>query len=305
VKSAFIETIYKETEKNDKVVTLVGDIGAFLFRFYIKDFPQNFLNMGIAEANMVGVASGLAMSGKIPFVYSIAPFVTARVFEQIKVDVCYNNANVKIIGVGSGVTYSSLGCTHLALEDVGILNTLPNMVIFSPSEPSEVAEATVAAVKHKGPVYIRISAQSESLVYEKEPFEIGRARFVRKGKDIAIFATGDTVKEALEAARILEERGVDSYVVNFHTLKPIDRKVIQELSRKCRLIISVEEHSTLGGLGSIVASVMVQDTKNIATLKILGFDDVFCRDYSKDKSELFEKYGISAKKIVAEVENLL
>ncbi|NQS89531.1 transketolase [Patescibacteria group bacterium] len=305
MKSAFIETIYKETEKNDKVVTLVGDIGAFLFRFYIKDFPQNFLNMGIAEANMVGVASGLAMSGKIPFVYSIAPFVTARVFEQIKVDVCYNNANVKIIGVGSGVTYSSLGCTHHALEDVGILNTLPNMVIFSPSEPSEVAEATVAAVKHKGPVYIRISAQSESLVYEKEPFEIGRARFVRKGKDIAIFATGDTVKEALEAARILEERGVDSYVVNFHTLKPIDRKVIQELSRKCRLIISVEEHSTLGGLGSIVASVMVQDTKNTATLKILGFDDVFCRDYSKDKSELFEKYGISAKKIVAEVENLL
>ena len=170
MRDAFIASIYKATEKNRNVMCLVGDIGAFLLRNYIKDFPKNYYNLGVAEANMVGVASGLAMSGKIPFVYTITPFVTARVYEQIKVDVCYNNANVKIVGVGAGVSYSSLGSTHHSLDDFALMRVLPNMTILSPSDPSEVEEAVMAAASHKGSCYIRISLKTKSLSYKKDRF---------------------------------------------------------------------------------------------------------------------------------------
>src|SRR3989344_6410187 len=205
MRDAYISAIYKVTKENQNVLCIVGDIGAFLLRHYIKDFPQNYYNLGAAEANMVGVGAGLAKSGKIPFLYTITPFITSRSYEQIKVDVCYNNANVKLVGVGCGVSYGTMGSTHHSLEDVAIMRALPNMVVLSPSDPLEVEEAVFAAVKYQGPTYIRLTLSSFSLDYDRGKFEIGKARIVKKGIDAAIIATGDMVTIAIEAAETLKK----------------------------------------------------------------------------------------------------
>ncbi len=295
MRNSYINSIYKVTYLNNNVLCIVGDIGAFLLRDYIKDFPSNYYNLGAAEANMVGVASGLAMSGKIPFVYTITPFITSRCYEQIKLDVCYNGANVKIIGVGSGVSYGTMGPTHHSLEDIAIMRALPNMVIISPSDPQEVEEAVFAATKHNGPVYIRLTLNSNLLDYNRGNFEIGKARIVKKGDNAAIIATGDMVRIANEAAEILKKDNINCYVINIHTIKPIDETLIKKLSRECRAIVSIEEHSVIGGLGGAVSSVISQYSENRAQFKIMGFNDIFCKEYSKDKLKIFEKYGLSAK----------
>lgn len=298
MRNSFVNSIYKVTKINSDVLCLVGDIGAFLLRNYIKDFPANYYNLGAAEANMVGVAAGFALSGKIPFVYTITPFITSRVYEQIKLDVCYNGANVKLVGVGSGVSYGTMGSTHHSLEDIAIMRALPNMVIISPSDPSEVEEAIFAAMKHNGPVYIRLTLSSDTLDYKRGIFKIGQARIVRKGIDAAIIATGDMVSIACEAAEVLKKNNISTYVVNMHTIKPIDEKLIKKLSRQCKAIISIEEHSIIGGLGSAVSSIISQYKENNARYKIMGFNDIFCKEYSKDKKKIFEKYGLSTKYLV-------
>lgn len=301
MRNAFINSIYKVTRKNNNVMCMVGDIGGFLLRNYIKDFPNNFYNLGAAEANLVGVAAGLAMSGKIPFVYTITPFITSRCYEQIKVDVCYNNSNVKIVGVGSGVSYGTMGSTHHSLEDIAIMRVLPNMTIIAPSDPQEVEEAVFAATKYQGPTYIRLTLSSSPLDYSRGKFEIGKARIVKKGINAAIIATGDMVTIAIEAAEALKKENINCYVVNMHTIKPIDEELIKKLSEECKVIISIEEHSTIGGLGSAVSSIISQHPKNKAVLKIMGFEDIFCKEYSSDKLKIFEKYGLSSNHLVAEV----
>lgn len=294
MRDAFIRSIYNVTRQNNNVLCLVGDIGAFLLQRYVKDFPSHYYNLGAAEANMIGVAAGLAMSGKIPFVYTIAPFVTSRCYEQIKDDVCYNNANVKLVGIGSGVSYGTMGSTHHSLEDIAIMRVLPNVVILSLSDPNEVEESVFAAMKYVGPTYIRLTLQSKSLDYKRGKFVIGKARIVKKGTDTAIIATGDMVAVAVAAAEILEKENIHSSVVNMHTIKPIDAALIIKLSQECKAIISLEEHSVIGGLGSAVAEVLSQYPKNRARIKIMGFDDVFCKEYSNDKQVIFKKYGLSA-----------
>lgn len=307
MRDAYINSIYKVTKKNKDVLCLVGDIGAFLLRHYIKDFPANYYNLGAAEANMVGVAAGLAMSGKIPFAYTITPFITSRVYEQIKIDVCYNNANVKLIGVGSGVSYGTMGSTHHSLEDLAIMRALPNMVVFSPADNLEVEEAVFAAMKHKGPVYIRLTLTSNQLDYKNErgDFKIGKARIVKEGSDVAIIATGDMVRVAMDAADILKENNINSYVVNMHTIKPIDEDLIKKLAETCKVVVSIEEHSVIGGMGSAVASIISQYPKNKARFKIMGFEDIFCKEYSKDKKKIFEEYGLTADHLVKNVLSLL
>lgn len=304
MRDAFIRAIYKVTEKDRNALCLVGDIGAFLLRDYIRDFPENFYNLGAAEANMVGVAAGLAMSGKIPFVYTITPFITSRCYEQIKVDVCYNMANVKLVGIGSGVSYGTMGSTHHSLEDVAIMRVLPNMVIISPSDPLEVEEAVMAAMKHIGPTYIRLTLVAKPLEYKKGQFQIGKARIVKKGTDAAIIATGDMVSIAMVAAHALEKDNINCGVYNMHTIKPIDEALIKKLATECKAIISLEEHSVIGGLGSIIGSVLSQYDKNKSRFKIMGFNDVFARGYFSDKFKIFEKYGMSANHIIKEMRKL-
>jgi transketolase len=304
MRDSFINSIYKATKSNREVLCLVGDIGAFLLRNYIKDFPANYYNLGAAEANMMGVAAGLAMSGKIPFVYTITPFVVARCFEQIKVDVCYNKANVKIVGIGSGVSYGTMGSTHHSLEDIAIMSALPNMVVMSPADPQETEEAILSAAEYDGPVYIRLTLTSKPLDYKREKFEIGKARIIKKGTDAAIIATGDMVNLALEAAKTLKKDNINCYVVNIHTIKPIDEVLIKKLSKKCKAIVTIEEHCTIGGLGSAVSSVMSQYPQNRALLKIMGFNDIFIKEYSHDKMKIFEKHGLSLNHLVKEMKKL-
>ncbi|HBB76889.1 MAG: hypothetical protein A3J18_02575 [Candidatus Levybacteria bacterium RIFCSPLOWO2_02_FULL_40_18] len=304
MRDSFISSIYKVTKKDKNVLCIVGDIGAFLLRNYIKDFPNNYFNLGVAEANMVGVASGLAMSGKIPFVYTITPFITARPYEQIKVDVCYNNANVKLVGVGSGASYGTMGSTHHSLDDLALMSTLPNMTVISPSDPLEVEEAVFAAAKHVGPVYIRLTLKSKPLIYKREDFKIGKARVVRNGKDVAVIATGDMVEVAVDAASILEKENISCQIINMHTIKPIDERLIGDLSKKYKVIISIEEHSVMGGLGSAISSVLAQIPDNKALFKAMGFRDEFVKIYASDKHEIFNAYGLSEKHLANEVLSL-
>ncbi len=294
MREAFIRTIGKVTKQNSNVLCIVGDIGAYLLRQYIKDFPDNYYNFGAAEANMIGVAAGLAMSGKIPFVYTITPFVTSRCYEQIKDDVCYNRANVKLVGIGSGVSYGIYGSTHHSLEDIAIMRVLPHMTVISPSDPFEVEEAMLAAAKFVGPVYIRLTLVSKPLNYTRGKFQIGKARIIKKGTDAAIIAAGDMVSIALAGAEILEKDNIYASVINMHTIKPIDATLIKKLSRECKAIVSLEEHSAIGGLGSAIGEVLSQYPKNRARFRIMGFDDVFCKEYSSDKQVILKKYGLSA-----------
>lgn len=305
MRDAFVSSIYKVTKSNKNTLCIVGDIGAFLLRHYIKDFPKNYYNLGAAEANMVGVAAGLAKSGKIPFLYTITPFITSRVYEQIKVDICYNNVNVKLVGVGSGVSYGTMGSSHHSLEDIAIMRALPNMTILSPSDPQEVEEVMFAAVKHKGPTYIRLALSAKPLEYKREEFKIGKARIVKKGKKAAIIATGEMVGVAIEASENLKKHGIEAYVINMHTLKPIDEALVKKLSEECKAIVTIEEHSVVGGLGSAVSTVLSQNSKNNARLKIMGFKDEFCKEYSSNKYFILEKYGLSAKDIVRNMKVLL
>ncbi|MBI2018550.1 hypothetical protein HYS96_02475 [Candidatus Daviesbacteria bacterium] len=298
MRDSYVSAIYNATKINSNVLCIVGDIGSFLLRHYIEDFPANYLNLGAAEANMVGVAAGLAMSGKIPFVYTITPFITARCYEQIKLDVCHNRANVKLVGVGSGVSYGTMGSTHHSLEDIAIMRVLPNMTIFSPSNKQEVEEAVFAAMKLKDPVYIRLTLTANSTDKYRGKFEIGKARIVRKGQNAAIMATGDMVSIAINAAKALEKNNINCFVIDFPTLKPIDESLIKKLSEKCKAIISIEEHSVVGGLGSTIGSVLSQYPNNKTCFKILGFNDVFCGEYSSDKLKLFEEYGLSTRNLV-------
>lgn len=304
MRDAFVRSIYNVTKENNKVICMVGDIGAYLLRNYVRDFPDNFYNLGAAEANMIGVAAGMAMSGKIPFVYTITPFVTSRCYEQVKDDVCYNNANVKLVGIGSGVSYGTMGSTHHSLEDIAVMRVLPNMTILTPSDPQEVEEAMSAAMKYQGPVYIRLTLVAKPLDYKRGVFKIGKARTVRKGTDAAILSFGDTVPVALEAADLLAKKRIHSHVINVSTIKPLDELLIKKLAQTCKAIVTVEEHSTVGGLGSAVASVLAQYPQNQAHFSMLGFQDVFCKEYSKDKMLLYERYGLSVKAIAKEVSRL-
>ncbi|MBC8499152.1 MAG: hypothetical protein H8D39_01295, partial [Candidatus Atribacteria bacterium] len=260
MRDSFVKTIYEVGKENNKVFLLVGDIGDYLLRDFRRDFPERFLNLGIAEANMMGVAAGLAMSGKIPFIYTITPFATARCYDQIRVDVCYQNSNVKIIGVGSGISYSIAGSTHHSLEDIAIMRALPNMIVISPADPLETQEAIRAVVKHKGPVYVRLTLATEPLNYEKvNQYEIGKARLMRDGSDVGIIAAGELVGQALKAASQLESEGVSCRVINMHTIKPIDKEAIKKAVEENKAIITIEEHSIIGGLGSGVAEVIAEE----------------------------------------------
>ena len=294
MRRAFVDSIQKAAAENDRVVLLIGDIGAYLLRDFKKSFPNRLLNMGIAEANMMSAAVGLAMSDWIPFVYTITPFVTARCYDQIRVGVGYHNANVKIVGVGSGISYSALGSTHHSLEDIALMRSIPGMTILSPADGKETAEAVQAAAHHLGPVYIRLMLNVEPLDFHSS----------EEGNDITIIATGELLREVIKASDLLKADGISVRILNIQTVKPLDKYGIVRAVRETKAIFTVEEHNIIGGLGSAVAEVIAEEKGSRVLFKRLGFKDVFCRDYG-DKDYLLEQYGLSAAAIVKEVKKLL
>ena len=275
MRTAFIKTLESLAEINKDIFLIVGDLGFGVTTNFAEKYPEQYLNSGIAEQNMTGMAAGLAMSGKIVLTYSIANFPTIRPLEQIRNDVCYHNANVKIVAVGGGFCYGALGPTHFATEDLAVMRALPNITVLAPGDPWETSAATKAMIKHKGPVYLRLGRAGEPFVHNGEVnFKIGKAIKIKEGHDVTIFAIGGMVYNSLKAAEILESKGISVRLISMVTLKPLDEDCILESAKNSKVIITVEEHSIIGGLGSAVAEVLCESGINIS-FKRLGVPSEF------------------------------
>ena len=248
-----MSALTKAAETDERVVLLAGDIGYRLFDDFESRFSGRYLNVGIAEANMASMAAGLAMSGLRPFIYTIAPFVTYRCMEQIRVDICYHENPVTIVGVGAGYTYGGLGSTHQAMEDIAMLRALPNMKVVCPGDPMEVEAAVPACLENPGPIYLRIGRQGEPVVHPAPPpFEIGKGITVSGGDDVSLICTGNLLPEVVKASKLLTAEGIKTRVVSMHTVKPLDEDLVAKCLVETKHVFTVEEHSIIGGLGSAI-----------------------------------------------------
>ncbi|HUJ26578.1 MAG TPA: transketolase C-terminal domain-containing protein [Myxococcales bacterium] len=259
MRNAFIRALTEGGVRDERVVFLTADLGYKLFDDFARRCPGRFFNVGIAEANMAGVATGLALEGKKPFIYSIVPFATLRCYEQLRDDVAYHDADVTVVGVGGGYSYGANGATHHSLEDVGALRMLPNMVVLSPGDPHET-EAAVAALMHRrGPAYLRLGRAGEAAVHPGPiTLEIGRAIELRAGGDAALIGTGSMLSTCVQAVHLLEKRGISCGLFSMPTIKPLDSALIERLAREVPVVVTAEEHGLIGGLGSAVAEVLAE-----------------------------------------------
>ncbi|SDT85611.1 transketolase family protein [Desulfobacula phenolica] len=277
MRNAFAKELTLLAEKHPELVLLTGDMGNRLFNEYKQKFPDRFYNCGVAEANMQSVAAGMAMCGLRPVTYSIASFNTLRCFEQIKIDVCYHNLPVIIVGVGSGLSYAELGPTHQSCEDIAMLRTLPGMTVIAPGDAVEVKFALKAAVEWGKPVYLRLGKKNEPVVHDTDPdFTIGKAITIKKGKDICLLSTGNVLPLALDTANLLENKGKSVTVVSMHTIKPLDEHALENAFLNYSCVATIEEHSLRGGLGSAVAEWLIDQNRTYpAKLTRFGCKDVF------------------------------
>jgi transketolase len=254
MRAAFIRGLAAAARQDPRVMLLTADLGFKIFEPFASEFPGRLLNVGVAEANMIGVAAGLALGGMRPMAYSIATFATLRCLEQIRNDVCYHNLPVTIVGVGAGYSYGHNGPTHHSLEDIAVMRTLPNMTVVCPGDPVETELAVVAAAAHNGPLYLRIGRAGDPVVHGEAPrFQIGQAIALHDGRDCTLISTGNALPVALEACGRLRARSIFCRLLNMHTVKPLDETALLDCSRETRGLFTIEEHSRIGGLGSAVA----------------------------------------------------
>ena len=300
MRNAFAKEITRLAAADERVVLLSGDIGNNLFEDLKQVGERHFLNCGIAEANMIGVAAGMAMSGLRPIVYTITPFTTTRCFEQIRVDLCYHEAPVTIVGTGSGLSYAELGPTHHSLEDIAILRSLPGMTVMAPCDIREMQAGLRAALRHDGPVYIRIGKKGEPNIHAADiDLTIGKAIELQAGHDIELLATGVIMPEALKAAEILSERGLSVGVASFPSVKPLDTAYLEDVTKRSKLLVTIEEHGRIGGFGSAVAEWRA-GRRNGPPLLMLGASDEFLHVIG-DQNFARDIYGLTAEKIAASV----
>jgi transketolase len=259
MRMTFINTLHDLAKNDDRIFLLTADVGFSVFERFMEDFPDRYLNVGVAEANMIGVAAGLAMSDKIVYAYTMAHFLTFRCYEQIRLDLCYQNTDVKLVGSGGGLTYGSAGTTHHSIEDISIMRSLPNMCVICPGDPIETKYAIEASLKHEGPVYIRLG-KNDPNVHEGNSinFQIGKGITLKRGNDLNILATGNMLESAKLAADRLEKEGINASVISMHTIKPLDVDLIEELAYSGEPMFTIEEHSIIGGLGSAVSEVLAE-----------------------------------------------
>ena len=296
-RQSYGETLEKLGEKYLDIVVLDADLATATKTInFAKKFPERFFDMGIAEANMMSTAAGMATTGKVPFASTFAVFAAGRSYDQIRNSICYPNLNVKICSTHSGITVGEDGATHQMLEDISMMRTLPNMKVLSPADDIETKWAIEEAYKQKGPVYVRLSRLATPIIYdENQNFEFGKMIQIGNGIDATIFASGDVLAEALKAKEILAKtKGIDIRVVDVHTIKPIDEDMIVKGAKETKRLISIEDHNVIGGLGSAISEVLT--SKYPAKLERIGINDEFGR--SGKAEELVEFYGLSAEKIV-------
>lgn len=298
MRNAFAEEVTDIAAADPRVVLLSGDIGNRLFDGFKERAPGRLINCGVAEANMMSVAAGMAMSGFRPVVYTITPFVTTRCLEQIRIDVCYHAAPVTIVGVGSGLGYAALGATHQSLEDIAFLRLFPGMTVLCPADPPEARAALRAALAQDGPAYIRLGKKGEPTIRgAAEQFRLGEATWLRDGPDLCFIATGAGVKAALDTAEILRKMSIEAAVVEFHTVKPIDQAALSRIAERFRLVATVEEHNRSGGLGGIVAE-WIADQRFEQPLKLFRFgtQDMFLHE-ATSRSHAQRRHGLAPDQI--------
>ena len=302
-RSGFGQGLLEAGKRNQNVVALCADLTESVKMGAFKEaFPERFFQIGISEANMVGVASGFALSSKVPFIGSFAAFSTGRVYDQIRQSVAYSNTNVKIAGSHAGITLGEDGATHQILEDIGLMKMLPNMVVINPCDYNQTVQATIAAAEHVGPVYIRFGRPKVPIfISEDTPFQIGKALMLNEGKDVTILATGHLVWEAIQAGEMLAEKGIDAEIINIHTIKPLDKEAILKSVAKTGCIVTCEEHQYNGGLGDSVAQLLAQN--NPKPIEYVGIDDKFGE--SGKPEDLMVKYGLKSQDIVEAVEKVI
>ncbi len=296
MRETFFKTIEEIAATRDDIFILTGDLGFKLLDSFRDRYPERFFDIGVAESNMIGIAAGLALSGKQVYCYSIVPFLLMRAFEQIRIDVAYHNVNVKLIGVGGGVSYGMEGYTHFGVEDFALMRSLPNMTVVAPADPEEAKQIAKISTEYKSPMYVRLGKNGEKTIHKSTPdVQLGKAIKLLDGNDIAIFAIGNMVHIGLQVTDMLKRRGIASTLINMHTLKPLDKETISEVAGTHNAIFSLEEHVVNGGLGSAIAEVLSEGAYsglyNRIAIPELSNNTVGHADYLRNY------YGLSSERV--------
>lgn len=305
MRTAFLETLFELAKVDERIVFLTGDLGFSVVEPFQRELPNQFINAGVAEQNMTGIAAGMALSGKIAFTYSIANFPTLRCLEQVRNDVCYHEANVKIVAVGGGFAYGALGASHHATEDLGVMRMMPGMVVVAPADPIEARAATRAIIAHSGPSYIRLGKAGEPNVHSGEiDFQLGKAIRLREGGDVTLISTGSMLQTAVRVADRLAEQGRAARILSMHTLKPLDTEAILAAAVETRALLTLEQHSIIGGLGSAVAEVLAEMPGVHVPFRRIGLPSAFSPRVGS-QHYLEEQNGLTEEPILHAVEQLL
>ena len=306
MRTAFMRELTAAAAADPRVTLVVGDLGFSVVEEFARRFPDQYLNVGVAEQNMTGVAAGLALSGRVVFTYSIGNFPTLRCLEQVRNDVCYHKADVKIVAVGGGFAYGALGVSHHATEDLAIMRALPNMTVIAPGDPQEAGQAVRAVIGAAGPCYLRLGKTGEPAVHEGTvDFRIGRAIVAKDGRDVTLIATGSMLATAVEAAETLRRRhGASVRVLSMHTIRPLDTEAILAAARETPAILTLEEHSLVGGLGGAVAEVLAELDTPRPRFRRIGIESRFSPVVGSHRY-LREQFGLSPRSVVEAAEALL
>jgi len=302
-RSGFGDGLLEAGKNDENVVALCADLtGSLKMNAFEKEFPDRFIQAGIAEANMIGAAAGMTVGGKIPFAGTFAEFASGRVYDQVRQSVCYSNKNVKIAASHAGVTLGEDGATHQTMEDISLMKALPGMTVINPCDYNQTKAATIAAAKHVGPVYLRFGRPKVPVFTpDNQKFVIGEAVMLNEGTDVSIFATGHLVWKAIEACEILESKGISAEIINIHTIKPLDKTAIVNSVKKTGAAVSAEEHLINGGLGDSIAQVLAREFP--APQEYVAMDDTFGQSGTSD--QLLAEYGMDVSDIVAAAEKVI
>ena len=301
-RSGFGDGIVEAARKNENVVALTADLaGSLKLNQFMKEFPQRFFQCGIAEANMMGIAAGLTIGGKIPFTTTFANFSTGRVYDQIRQSIAYSNKNVKICASHAGITLGEDGATHQILEDIGLMKMLPGMTVIVPCDYNQTKAATIAIADYEGPVYLRFGRPAWPIFTKEEDFKIGKAQYFSEGTDVTIFACGHLVWNAIQAGAILEEKGISVEVINIHTIKPLDEEAVLNSIRKTKCAVTAEEHNIIGGLGDAIGQCASKHFP--IPIEYVGTKDTFGE--SGTPADLLKKYGLDVPDIVTAAEKVM
>ena len=305
-RNAYGETLVKLGEKYPNLVVLDADLSKSTKTImFAKKYPERFFEMGIAEANMISTAAGLASCGKIPFASTFAVFATGRVYDQIRIDLAYSQANVKIFATHGGISVGKDGASHQMIEDIALMRVLPNMTVLAPSDATQTGKIVELMATNKGPMYARIGRANAPIIYDKdyvESIELGKGMMVEDGSDVTIIACGTMVDPAIDARKTLLKQGINAQVIDMHTIKPLDEKLVIKCAKETGAIITAEEHSIIGGLGGAIAETLAENNLPVR-FRRMGIKDRFCE--SGEPKDLLEKYGLNEKHIVKNVKDLL